>query len=99
MMDARSHILSQGRWRWYEPLLWLAVFALPALLPGHALIVNEIAIVALFAVSLDLVLGYTGIVTLARALSDTIDCATSQTVNQYEAVVLIDQASGEWGIC
>ena len=66
-MDTRSHILSQGRWRWYEPLLWLAVFALPALLPGHALIVNEIAIVALFAVSLDLVLGYTGIVTLGHA--------------------------------
>ena len=66
-MDARSHILSQGRWRWYEPLLWLAAFALPALLPGHALIVNEIAIVALFAMSLDLVLGYTGIVTLGHA--------------------------------
>jgi branched-chain amino acid transport system permease protein len=67
MMDARSHILSQGRWRWFEPLLWVLAFALPALLPGHALIVNEIAIVALFAVSLDLVLGYTGIVTLGHA--------------------------------
>jgi branched-chain amino acid transport system permease protein len=67
MMEARSHILSQGRWQWYEPLLWAATFALPALLPGHALIVNEIAIVALFAVSLDLVLGYTGIVTLGHA--------------------------------
>ena len=66
-MDARSQLLSQGRWRWFEPLLWLAVFVLPALLPGHALIVNEIAIVALFAVSLDLVLGYTGIVTLGHA--------------------------------
>ncbi len=66
-LDARSQLLSQGRWRWFEPLLWLAVFALPALLPGHALIVNEIAIVALFAVSLDLVLGYTGIVTLGHA--------------------------------
>ena len=66
-MDARSHILSQGRWRWYEPLLWTVAFALPALAPGHALIVNEIAIVALFAVSLDLVLGYTGIVTLGHA--------------------------------
>ncbi|MEY4734295.1 MAG: hypothetical protein RLZZ464_2361 [Pseudomonadota bacterium] len=67
MMDARSHLLSQGRWQWYEPLLWAAAFALPALVPGHALIVNEIAIVALFAVSLDLVLGYTGIVTLGHA--------------------------------
>jgi branched-chain amino acid transport system permease protein len=67
MTAARSQLLSQGRWRWYEPLLWAAAFALPALLPGHALIVNEIAIVALFAVSLDLVLGYTGIVTLGHA--------------------------------
>jgi branched-chain amino acid transport system permease protein len=67
MMDARSHLLSQGRWQWYESLLWGTAFALPALLPGHALIVNEIAIVALFAVSLDLVLGYTGIVTLGHA--------------------------------
>ena len=66
-MDARSQLLSQARWRWFEPLLWVAVFALPALLPGHALIVNEIAIVALFALSLDLVLGYTGIVTLGHA--------------------------------
>ena len=66
-MEARAQLLGQGRWRWFEPLLWAAVFALPALLPGHALIVNEIAIVALFAVSLDLVLGYTGIVTLGHA--------------------------------
>lgn len=65
--DARLHLLRQGRWRWYEPLLWLAVLAVPALWPGHALIVNEIAIVALFALSLDLVLGYAGIVTLGHA--------------------------------
>jgi len=67
MMDPRSRLLSKARWRWYELLLWAVVFALPALLPGHALIVNEIVIVALFAVSLDLVLGYTGIVTLGHA--------------------------------
>ncbi len=48
-------------------MLWLAAFAAPMLLPGHSLIVNEIAIVALFAVSLDLVLGYTGIVSLGHA--------------------------------
>jgi branched-chain amino acid transport system permease protein len=59
MMQAHSHK--------YEPLLWLLAFALPALLPNHSLIINEIAIVALFAVSLDLVLGYTGIVTLGHA--------------------------------
>ena len=66
-MDARSHVMAAAHWRWYELVLWAGVFTLPALVPGHALIVNEIAIVALFAVSLDLVLGYTGIVTLGHA--------------------------------
>ena len=37
------------------------------LLPQQALLLNEIAILALFAVSLDLVLGYAGIVTLGHA--------------------------------
>ena len=60
-------LLAARRWRPWEPLLWLAAFAAPLLLPGHSLIVNEIAIVALFAISLDLVLGYTGIVSLGHA--------------------------------
>jgi branched-chain amino acid transport system permease protein len=66
-MNTRTQLLSRANGRWYEPLLWMSAFALPALMPNHALIVNEIAIVALFAVSLDLVLGYTGIVTLGHA--------------------------------
>ena len=56
-----------GRWRLWEPLPWLVAFALPLLMPAHALIINEVAIVALFAVSLDLVLGYTGIVSMGHA--------------------------------
>ena len=64
---AQQSLLSGRRWRAWEPLLWLAAFAAPVLLPSHALIVNEIAIVALFAISLDLVLGYTGIVSLGHA--------------------------------
>ena len=37
------------------------------LLPTQALLLNEIAILALFAVSLDLILGYAGIVSLGHA--------------------------------
>ncbi len=58
---------SSARWRAWEPVVWLVAFALPALVPGHSLMVSEIAIVALFAISLDLVLGYTGIVSLGHA--------------------------------
>lgn len=66
-MDARQQLLSTAKVRGWEPLVWLLAFALPFAFPGHALIVNEVAIVALFAVSLDLVLGYTGIVSLGHA--------------------------------
>jgi len=66
-MDARQQLLSTAKVRGWEPLVWLLAFALPLAFPGHALIVNEVAIVALFAVSLDLVLGYTGIVSLGHA--------------------------------
>ena len=64
---AQMQLLRATRWTWPEGLLWLIVFALPWMLPGHALIINEMAIAALFAVSLDLVLGYAGIVTLGHA--------------------------------
>ena len=50
-----------------EAAFWILALLSPWLLSGHALIINEIAIVALFAVSLDLVLGYIGIVTLGHA--------------------------------
>jgi branched-chain amino acid transport system permease protein len=60
-------VLNGSRWRPWEPVLWLLAIASPLLFPSHALIVNEVAIVALFAISLDLVLGYTGIVSLGHA--------------------------------
>jgi branched-chain amino acid transport system permease protein len=66
-MNPQTSLLKNSRWKLWEPVLWLAAFAAPVLMPSHASIINEIAIVALFAVSLDLVLGYTGIVSLGHA--------------------------------
>ncbi len=51
----------------WEPLLWLLAFAAPLVLDRHTLMINEIVIFALFAISLDLILGYTGIVSLGHA--------------------------------
>ena len=66
-MTAADSLRRHARWRWWE----LAVFAsLPLvwwLLPEQSLLFNEIAITALFAVSLDLILGYAGIVSLGHA--------------------------------
>ena len=66
-MNAQDILKVSGRWKPWEVVLWLLALASPLLLPKHALIINEIAIVALFAVSLDLILGYTGIVSLGHA--------------------------------
>jgi len=66
-MDARSSLLHARRFKAAEWAFWCLAFAAPALLPTHALMLNEMAIVALFAVSLDLILGYSGIVSLGHA--------------------------------
>ncbi|MCR6474872.1 branched-chain amino acid ABC transporter permease [Variovorax sp. ZS18.2.2] len=62
-----SALLRTARWRPWEFVVWAVAFALPLVVPSHSLLVNEIAIVALFAMSLDLILGYTGIVSLGHA--------------------------------
>jgi branched-chain amino acid transport system permease protein len=67
MSDSQQSLLGASRWRAWEPALWLVAFAAPLAVPSHAALINEIAIVALFAMSLDLVLGYTGIVSLGHA--------------------------------
>jgi branched-chain amino acid transport system permease protein len=67
MSTAQTTLLANSRIKPLEIAVWLLAFVAPLLLPKQALIVNEIAIVALFAVSLDLVLGYTGIVSLGHA--------------------------------
>jgi branched-chain amino acid transport system permease protein len=57
---------SQARWRAAEIVFWLAML-LPLLLPNYLVLASQIAITALFALSIDLVLGYAGIVTLGHA--------------------------------
>jgi branched-chain amino acid transport system permease protein len=66
-LGAAAALARNTRWRWWEAALLLALLASWALLPTHALLLNEIAILALFAVSLDLILGYAGIVSLGHA--------------------------------
>ena len=67
MTAQQKSLLDANRIKAWEPVLWLVAFAVPLVMPKYGLIVNEIAIVALFAVSLDLVLGFSGIVSLGHA--------------------------------
>ena len=67
MSAVAASLKAHARWRWWELALIAALAISWWALPTQALLLNEIAIVALFAVSLDLVLGYAGIVSLGHA--------------------------------
>jgi branched-chain amino acid transport system permease protein len=66
-MQAAQGLVRRARWRWPEIVLWLVAFGALLMPAGKYLILNEIAILALFALSLDLILGYAGIVSLGQA--------------------------------
>lgn len=55
------------RWRWPETLFWLAWLAAALVFPNYLVLGSQILITALFALSLDLMLGYAGIVSLGHA--------------------------------
>jgi branched-chain amino acid transport system permease protein len=58
---------TRAGFNWLEVLFWLAAAASVFALPRYHLILNEIAILALFALSLDFILGFAGIVSLGHA--------------------------------
>ena len=65
--EVAGRLARRARWRWLEYAFWLAALASVFLLPGRHLILTEIAWLALFALSLDLILGYAGIISLGHA--------------------------------
>jgi branched-chain amino acid transport system permease protein len=68
-LEDHAAALLHARRRWHpaEIGFWLLAFATFFVFPSSALLLNEIAILALFALSLDLLLGFAGIVSLGHA--------------------------------
>jgi branched-chain amino acid transport system permease protein len=62
-----EYLHAQARWRWPEVAFWLATLLPLILTPSYLILASQIAITALFALSLDLILGYCGIVSLGHA--------------------------------
>lgn len=58
---------AQVRWRPAEIVFWLATLLPFVLTPDYLVLASQIAIAALFALSLDLILGFSGIITLGHA--------------------------------
>jgi branched-chain amino acid transport system permease protein len=67
LSEPQRHLEAQIHWRPLEIAFWLATLLPFVLTPNHLALASQIAITALFALSLDLILGYAGIISLGHA--------------------------------
>jgi branched-chain amino acid transport system permease protein len=67
MIDVARHLRRRQRWRLAEFVFWLALVAVIVAFPARAALINEMLIAGLFALSLDLILGLAGVVSLGHA--------------------------------
>ena len=66
-LPAAIELARRHRWQWWEVLPWAAGLAAFFLFPTYLAFGTQVLVTILFALSLDLVLGYAGIVTLGHA--------------------------------
>ena len=66
-VDPREVLRAQVKWRWLETIFWLATLLPFLVAPTYLVLGSQIAITALFALSLDLIVGYSGLVSLGHA--------------------------------
>ncbi|MGQ0511327.1 MAG: branched-chain amino acid ABC transporter permease [Betaproteobacteria bacterium] len=66
-MTAAQEFARRHRFQWWEVLPWIAGIAAYFVFPNYLSFATQLLITILFALSLDLVLGYAGIVTLGHA--------------------------------
>src|SRR5215510_9958579 len=63
----QAYLQAQSRWHPLEIAFWLSTLLPFFLFPNYLSLASQIAITALFALSLDIILGYAGIVSLGHA--------------------------------
>jgi branched-chain amino acid transport system permease protein len=79
----QAYLLSLSRWRPIEIAFWLAMLLPFVLLPNYLSLASQIAITALFALSLDLILGYAGIVSLGHAAFFGVGAYSAGLISKY----------------
>jgi len=78
-----ARLAARARWSPLEIAFWLAVVATVFFLPSRHLILTETAILGLFALSLDLILGYAGIISLGQAAFFGVGAYTAGLLAKY----------------
>ena len=84
--EVSSYLARRARWSPLEIAFWVFAFATIWLFPGKHLILTETAILALFALSLDLILGYAGIISLGQAAFFGLAGYTAGLLAKYELI-------------
>ena len=78
-----QYLQTQNRWQWSEIAFWLATLLPFVLAPNYLVLASQIAITALFVLSLDLILGFSGIVSLGHAAYFGIGAYTAGLISKY----------------
>ena len=81
------YLAARTRFGLLEIAFWLAAAATIWLLPSRHLILTETAIWALFAVSLDLILGYAGIISLGHAAFFGVGAYAAGLLARHEIII------------
>jgi len=76
----------RARLRWFEIAFWLAAAASVYALPTYHLLLTETVIWGLFALSLDLILGYAGIISLGHAAFFGAGAYAAGLIAKYEII-------------
>lgn len=66
-MTPRAYLQTRERWRALEAIPWLIAVGVFFVMPDYSIVGTQVIIGIIFALSLDLILGYAGIVTLGHA--------------------------------
>ncbi len=78
-----QYLQAQNSWQWSEIAFWLATLLPFVLAPSYLVLASQIAITALFVLSLDLILGFSGIVSLGHAAYFGIGAYTAGLISKY----------------
>src|SRR4249920_1901214 len=82
-MTPQGYLQAQSRWHPLEIAFWLATLLPFVLFPDYLSLASQIAITALFALSLDIILGYAGIVSLGHAAFFGIGAYSAGLLSKY----------------
>lgn len=78
-----ARLVARERWKASEIVFWIAVAAVYFVFPKNLVLATQILIAGLFALSLDLILGYAGIVTLGHAAFFGVGAYTAGLLARY----------------